>query len=407
MNENQALIKVEAISCVKELMHSQSISLTQALCEAANREWGGRLYNWATLEKWYYTYRNRGFEGLQAKERKDKGSSRSLTIEQKELLVEYRKNHPNLTVRTLIRHLRKEYPDYNWCKKESSIHRYLHKQHLSKIHLKSQILSPVSKKFETDTPNELWMTDAMHGPSIKSEGERAYRTYLLAFIDDHSRVITGAGFYKAENTESLMDVLYDALTCRGIPQKIYTDQGKVFTCQHLKQVCANLQIRLIHAQPYAPQSKGKIERFFRTVRSDFLQGLQLQNVNSLQDLNRTFHMWLEDQYHSRPHNSLLPETPIERFQKQSQGIRWIKDNQSLKELFLCRKKRKVQRDGTLRIQTKIWEVSSALRGQFVEIRFNPFDLNNIDVYFQGTFHSKATPCNPSINAYKRKKKDQE
>lgn len=404
MNKN-TLIKIEAITCVRELMQSRSMNLTHALCEAASKPWGGRLYSWATLEKWYYTYRNHGLAALEPNPRKDKGNSRALVAQQKELLVSYRKDHPELSVRTLIRHLAKEYPQYDWSHKESSIHRYLNGQNLGKIHLKSQGSAAVCKKFEAESVNELWMTDAMHGPAIKSDTQQAQRTYLIAFIDDYSRIITGSGFYRHENTESLLDALYQALTRRGIPQKIYTDQGKIFTCEHLKQICANLDIRLIHAQPYAPQSKGKIERFFRTVRSEFLQGLKLNHVDSLEVLNRTFYLWLEGDYHTRQHGSMTPESPAMRFQSQSAGIRWVKDEASLKELFLCRKKRKVQKDGTIRIDNQLWEVPAALRGQFVEVRYNPFALTDVGIYYQGSLYGKATPCNPHHNAYRKNKKE--
>lgn len=401
--KNQTLIKIEAISCVKELMQVRSLDLTHALCEAASRPWGSKLYSWATLEKWYYTYRNHGLSALEGQQRKDKGRSRVLSQEQKELLVRYRTEHPELTVRTLVRHLQKEYPTYQWSHKESTIHRYLNSQNLGKVHLETQILSPVSKKFETECVNELWMTDAMHGPSIKPETERAHRTFLIAFIDDHSRIITGSAFHRYENTESLLDVLYQALTRRGIPKKIYTDQGKIFICEHLKQICANLDIRLIHAQPYSPQSKGKIERFFRTVQTEFIQGLKLNPVSSLHQLNRIYNIWLESTYHIREHSSIAPDSPATRFQKQSSGIHWVKDENTLKNLFLCRKKRKVQKDGTIRINKGIWEVASSLRSQTVEIRYNPFDTTHVEIYYQGNHFDKATPCNPHQNAYQKKK----
>ena len=131
----------------------------------------------------------------------------------------------------------------------------------------------------------------------------------------------------------MLDVLYNALSCRGIPRKIYTDQGKVFTCEHIREVCARLEIRLIHAKPYSPQGKGKIERFFRTVRSQFLQGLNLKQVHTLQEMNQSFHLWLESCYHSKEHSSIAPDSPATRFQKQSDAIRWVKNNQTLKEMF--------------------------------------------------------------------------
>src|SRR5208282_1208911 len=135
-------------------------------------------------------------------------------------------------------------------------------------------------------------------------GDRVVHTFLFALLDDCSRLVPHSQYYDNEKLGPLLDCLKEAFRRRGLPEKLYTDQGKIFTCAHLQVVCANLKIKLIHARPYAAWSKGKIEKFFQTVQGDFQERLRLEPVCNLEALNTRFWHWLESQYHRRAHSAL-------------------------------------------------------------------------------------------------------
>jgi putative transposase len=147
----------------------------------------------------------------------------------------------------------------------------------------------------------------MHGPQVLVQ-DKQRKTYLIAIMDDHSRLITAAAFYLSENLKTYLTVLEQAFLSRGLPRKLYVDNGPAFRSHHLKYVAASLSIALIHARPYKPQGKGKIERWFRTVRLQFLQKF---TGKTLPDLNTAFDKWLNEIYHQRKHSS-TGETPFKK-----------------------------------------------------------------------------------------------
>ena len=155
------------------------------------------------------------------------------------------------------------------------------------------------RKYEAESPNDLWQSDVMHGPQVLVD-QKNRKTYLIAFIDDHSRLIVFGGFYLSENLTCFMDAFQRALAKRGLPRKLYVDNGSAYRSHKLEYTCASLAIALIHARPYKPQGKGKIERFFKTVRSQFLPTAEL---SSLERLNQSFTDWLENTYHQRVHRA--------------------------------------------------------------------------------------------------------
>ena len=160
--------------------------------------------------------------------------------------------------------------------------------------------SPVDRRrFEAELPNDIWQSDVMHGPSVSVAGKKK-KAYLIAFLDDMSRLICHAQFYLSENLDAYLDALRQALLTRGLPRKLYVDNGPAFRSLHLQQICASLGIALVHSKPYVHQGRGKIERFFRTTRSDFLPGFR---GASLPDLHETLDAWVSNVYHNREHRS--------------------------------------------------------------------------------------------------------
>jgi putative transposase len=261
----------------------------------------------STVLRWIKRYRdsNGKLESLYPSSRSDRGVSRGMDEETALALINLRKELPKTTVPMLIETMQKR----RWVSPEatlnlSTVYRFLHHHNL----MNPDQGKPLDRrKFEVELPNDLWQSDSMHGPRVEVGGRRK-KTYLLAFLDDHSRLIPHAQFYLSEGLACYLDALEQALLRRGLPRKVYLDNGPAFRSKHLEYVSASLGIALIHARPYKPQGKGKIERFFRTVRMQFLPCFK---GKTLEELNEAFDLWLNDIYHQRKHTS-TGQSPFER-----------------------------------------------------------------------------------------------
>lgn len=394
-----ALERFAAVSFIKQQRES-GLPLAHCLKLAARRPWPHRCYAAATLEEWYYNYGSGGFEALKPKGRRDRGSVRALSAGVTARLEQLRTEHPHLTVRTLVRRLLKEEVLQAGTFSLSSIYRHLHRCGLDSRSLRLRgghtDQSGPQKAFECAFANDLWMTDMMHGPTLAVSGKRPVRTRLFAFIDDCSRLCPGALYCGGESLDHLLEVLRRSIECRGIPRRIYSDNGKVFTCRHLKVVCANLDIRLLHAKPYHSWSKGKIERFFRSVQSDFQQQLAFEPAADLEQLNERFQHWLEQDYHRRGHSSLQGDSPAQRFAARSTHLRLA--GEDLDRLFLHRVNRSVRKDATFSLHGRLYEVSPSLRGERVEVHYNPFSDGVVEVYFKGRYAERAAKLDKIFNS---------
>jgi len=230
-------------------------------------------------------------------------------------------------------------------------------------------------RFEAAAANDRWTGDALHGPTVGG-----HKAYLFAFIDDHSRAVTGYRWGHSEDTVRLEAALRHGLASRGIPKSIYVDNGSAFVAAPLLRACAVLGIRLVHSRPGRPEGRGKIERFFRTVRDQFLVEVQHRGASDLIELNRLFSAWVETAYHRRVHSE-TDTTPLERFV--AGGPFTIPTPQRLHEAFLWSEKRTVTKTATVSLHTNTFEVDPVLVGHRVECVFDPFDLTTIEIRYQG------------------------
>jgi putative transposase len=238
-------------------------------------------------------------------------------------------------------------------------------------------------RFEAEHPNDLWTGDALHGPAVASR-----KTYLFAFIDDASRLVPGYRFGLAEDVVRLEAAFRTGLASRGVPKAAYVDNGSPFASKELLRACAVLGIRLIHSTPGEPAGRGKIERFFRTVRDQFLVEVEARGVADLAELNRLFGAWVEGVYHRRVHSE-TGEAPVERFLRD--GPPALPTPEVLREAFLWSAWRTVTKTATVSLLSNTYEVDAHLAGQKVELIFNPFDLARIEVRFRGRRIGLAVP----------------
>jgi hypothetical protein len=224
-------------------------------------------------------------------------------------------------------------------------------------------------------------------------------TQLCALLDDHSRIIPHAHYYPRADTQAFHQSLKEALRRRGLPRKLYTDQGGPFINDHTRVICANLGIRLLHAAPYHAWSKGKIERFFHTLQQDFEATLRLpgQAPASLEELNARLADWIQSVYHLRVHEG-IGMSPQERFQRGSAHLRQLDPHQNLDELFYAQERRVVRQDGTVRLLNRLYEVDLALRGLEVRLRFDPWSLAQIHVDYRGQSFGLARLVDRHLNS---------
>jgi transposase InsO family protein len=366
-----------------ELDYGEKERLLQQKCA---RKWsipysGRTRLSRSTILGWIRRYNGR-IESLYPKDRSDQGKSRSFDDETASQIIKLRLDKPDVTVDTLIESLEKiTCQTYSY----SSVYRFLQSRGLMNTARPED-----RRKFEAQHPNDLWQSDVMHGPQVLVQNKQR-KTYLIAIMDDHSRLITAAGFYLSENLKTYLTVLEQAFLNRGLPRKLYVDNGPAFRSHHLKYVAASLSIALIHARPYKPQGKGKIERWFRTVRLQFLQKF---TGKTLPDLNTAFDTWLNDVYHQRKHGS-TGETPFKRFTSSMECIRTAPPD--LKDHFRKTLRRKVAKDRTITLNGNMFEAPVALIGRHVDVKYHEDTPQKAEVVYKSKSYGLLTPVDLSVN----------
>lgn len=378
---------------VEKDLHQYWGEKERILRELVSKEWeipfSKRSYiSKATILSWVKRYEDGGrkIEALFPESRGDRGRMRSISDEQIDALMALRKDNPKLSTPRLVEIARNNgvFP----AGKEvsmASIYRLL------KIrNAKREKAAEDRRKFEVQVSNDLWQSDCMHGPKVLHQGKQR-KTYLFAVIDDHSRLITHGQFYLAESLENYLDCLWSAMRKRGVPRKLYVDNGPSFRAHRLQLGCAALEIGLKYARPYKPQGKGKIERFFRTVRMQFIP--ELKEDIDLDQLNDLFSAYLEQQYHKRIHGS-TGETPMNRYLKDVKALRKAPTN--LPEYFRKQDVRKVNNDRTVQLHGKLYEAPAGLVGMNVILRYE--ELDNIEVFVDDSSRGFLKNLNQEINS---------
>lgn len=398
-----SLAKHAAVCWIEEAI-KEHLPLKRAITLASERHWGNKLYAPSTLEGWLYSMRKEGFGALCRTPRQDKGTRKALSPAACEALLQWRQEHPQIKVRVLVRQLLEQGVLEPGTFSMPSVYRLLSEHGLDPRSLRnnpqypSGALSGPTKCFECALSNELWMTDMMFGPTLKSSEGKVLHTRLFGLIDDCSRLVPHAQYYTAEKLSNFLDTFRQGLAHRGVPEQLYTDRGKIFTSEHLRIVCANLNVRLTHAKPFAAWSKGKQERFFRTLQEDFEARLMLDPVHSLEELNRRLWRWIESEYHQRPHRALEGQSPAQRFSQRASHLRSADAQTDWQRLFLTRAQRRVRLDATISLGGRLWEVPVHLRGRRVQLRYEPFEWQRVEVWLGDVFVSLAKRCDKQLNS---------
>ncbi|MFZ4580481.1 MAG: DDE-type integrase/transposase/recombinase [Myxococcota bacterium] len=346
-----------------------------------------------TLRDWMRLYEQRGFEGLLPPFRCDRGRTRTLAPELADKILALREEDPSRSVHTMLRMLRHAGVVTDQAPvAASTVYRLLHDRGLSRRTPKSALRKD-HRAFAFERPNQMWQSDVMYGPSIRDDKTgRVRKTYLVTLLDDATRVVCHAAFCWSERLIDFLPVFRQALLKRGVPDRLFVDNGAAYASTHLSVICASLRIALIHARPFHPQAKGKIERFHRTLRGQLLSQLDLERVveqGGLQALNVRLWAWLEGEYHRTPHRGLAGDdqtghpTPLDRWLLNAESLRSAPPD--LDEHFLVRQERLVRRDRTAHLNGQLFEAPAEYVDRRVELRYDPARavLREVHLYERG------------------------
>lgn len=342
-----------------------------------------------TLERWLSVYRKGGLEALKPKQRADSGSSRTVPEGALEKAKALRVEVPQRSVAQIITMLEMAGEVEKGQLKESTLRRQL-----GPAEKTSSRRPKVHRRFEAPHRNDIWQGDSHHTlylPDPENKGKNR-QVYLLAFIDDYSRYVVHGQYYFEERRPKLEDCLKKAILKFGVCSRLYCDNGAIYSGPHLQRISGELGFQLIHSRPGMPQGRGKIEKLFQYVDRSFKPEayalIASGRLSTLDELNDYFWAWLEI-YHQKPHGS-LKKTPKERFEEDQTPLRRL-DPLKIRQSFLWQEKRRVDKTGCFSLGGNTYEVSAALIRRQITVRYDPYDLGVVQVFYDGQAYPDAEP----------------
>lgn len=355
-----------------------------------------------TITRWYHLYKKGGIEALTPKTRQDFGQSKlSQAIQQ--AIIACKKDNPKRSLDTIIMILEEQGLVAQDELKRATVHRLLKRHHLSHPVESTQVTE--RRSYNALYAGDLWVGDVMHGPKLMFDiGHR--KVYLVSIMDDASRLLTHSAFCFGETALDIEGVLKQAILKRGLPVKLVVDNGSAYRAKSLQGICARLGIRLIYCRPYDPESKGKLERWHRVFRQQFLSELDPQDIHTLADLNARLWAWIDQVYHQRPHHSLADLTPLQRYQQDLQRIHPLGHYAiHFDALFYYRFPRKVRKDGTVSYNGQFYEVPYQLVGQSIALVVDPHTQQPLSVESaEGETLGTVTPQDRQANNQRKRQR---
>jgi putative transposase len=338
-----------------------------------------RRFTWRTIETWLMRYNKHGVTALTPSPRKDIGSLRKVSLEAVQEAIErvLPKFHGKTPPKAAV---------YRACIEEGLLFRdRVAPNTFSRIVKHYEMLKPLDENadrrrlaFAKAHANDMWQADTMFGPHL---GTGRAQSKLIAFLDDASRLCVHGQFFEAENVDTLIESMAAAFYKRGIPQSLYVDNGSIYTSREIVQICARVGCLLAHTPVRDGAAKGKVERFFRTVREQFL--IRRLDLSSIEALNRQFAAWVEEEYNARLH-SVLNMSPLDRFALDRRRIRYLPPNEVNEELFFVEEDRVVKADNTFPFKTLRFEAPRHLPNRTIQVRFERRrPLRKIVVFYKG------------------------
>ena len=347
-------------------------------------------FTWRTISTWLYRYKIDGTTAMINKTRSDKGKTRKVSPEQ--LLEAIEKVLPKFRGKSYSKAL-----IYRTCIEDGLLRRdEVAPGTFSRLVNEHELLKPESEvkskrrlAFAKAFANQCWQADTLFGPYVKN-GATKTQVKLIAFIDDASRLLCHGEFFFADNIANLITAFQTAIYKRGIPEQLYVDNGSNYASLEISNIGTRIGTLLCHTPVRDGAAKGKIERFFRTVRAQFLA--KELDLSSLTALNRQFLLWVENDYNCRAHSTLQMK-PIDRFGMDLKRVRFLSPERADDELFYIEKQRSVRADNTFPLDSVRYEAPADLHSRKVQVRFNRHDSGNspVIVYYKGHRIGAARP----------------
>lgn len=374
------------------------------LAQLASRAWvrpDGRqiTYSPETLRSWVRRYQRRGLWGLEDKPRVRRGVS-ALTPEVVERLCQLKRDVPERSldrIMTIAEDLKLVEPG---SVRRSTLHRVLRNAGLSARPRPAGPSDTDLDRFEADAPNDLWQSDMLVGPWLEDPGQptKMRRTYLYAFLDDHSRLLLHGRFSFKGQLPALELVMRRSLQKYGLCRRCYYDNGLVYRSDHMKQIVATLGIhRIILTTPHRPMGHGKIEALNRLVRSAFIAELKASTIRTIDELNEAFIAWADGAYNRRTHAE-TGQTPIERWRASADKITYA-DERLLRRAFQWTECRTPDKSGVFSLFGRRYQADSRLGRRRVELRYDPEELDELELWHAGRFVQRVRPL--AVSAHRR------
>lgn len=332
----------------------------------------GRVHHYApaTIEKWYLDYQNHGFDALVPKGRSDAGMSRKLDDELQERIRYFKMNYPRMSAAAIYRQLRADGSIINGQVSESTVCRFVN-QIQNELR---QTPNRDMRRYERPHINEVWCGDSSVGPRFTDADGKKHRIYIIALIDDASRFITGIDIFYNDTFVNLMSVMKSAVSKYGRPKVLNFDNGKSYKNKQMELLAARIGTTLSYCQPYTPTGKAKIERWFRTMKDQWMAGLDMRDFHSLDELRDSLHAYVQ-KYNQSPHSSLHGISPQDRFFSEPEQIRRLSSDEIEKD-FLLEIERRVSADCVIVIDQIEYEVDCRFARQRIRLRYSP-DMKEI------------------------------
>lgn len=355
--------------------------------------YGTKEYAPETIKGWLLDYRKHGIEGLYPLTRSDNGKPRSLSEEVKQYILDAKDFCPERSAKSIYHELIAKGIIFSDSICLSTLQRFIKSHGLKR----SDIQIKDRRTFEMEYPGDCWQTDISMGPYLTING-RKQKTYIIAFIDDASRAIMACSFFFEQNLNAVLSVFKTAVQRRGIPKKLFMDNGKVFRSDQLQFICASLGAIVSYAEIFSPESKGKIERWFLTLQRQWLNLLNWNSILSIEELNDMLQDYVENTYHQSIHSSIKMK-PIDKYIQHIDRVRFVPSKQDLDYIFLYRIERRVKNDATIPILNYIFEVPAKYIGERIKVRYDPSSLDKAYIFDDSkTCLHTIYPVNKVVNS---------
>ena len=357
-----------------------------------------RTFAVPTLERWYRHYKKGGLAALRPEPRSDRGAARALTPAQQDLLCDVRREQPSasaeLILDTLVADGRLEVNAIS----PSSLRRLFAGRGLDKRTLRNVVDGKQRLRWEASHPGALWHGDVCHDAPLLIGGEKR-PVRIHGMLDDCSRYVIALEAMHQEREIDMLSLFVGAVRKHGPPDAIYLDNGATYRGQTLALACARMGTTLLHAKPYDPRARGKMERFWRTLRERCLDFIG--PIGSLHDLNVRLYAFLDEHYHRTPHGGLMGKAPETVFAAASRPDTF--DEKRLRDALTVHVRRRVRGDSTLPMDGEDWETDIGfLARKLVTVSRCMVDPSEPPwIEHEGTRHI-LKPVDPRANAHRQR-----